>query len=170
MSKSKSQTMGAFSMEESKKSYYGFVVVGAMIVAAALIAVYGSMHSDFLLNVEAVVVTLLTVAANFLYLIGTGLIVLGSILVTTRYVKSKIRAPFTPFHGLPRARYLTISLELFIGAEVIKTVIARTYDEFLLLMLTIGIRGLVAAVLYLEQRWHAQEHVDHTGPLEPESK
>ncbi len=141
--------------------------MSSMVIAAILSAVYGSMYDDFLLDFEAVVVTLLSVAANFLYIIGTALIVLGSILVATRYVKSKIRAPFVPFHGLPRARYLTISLELFIGAEVIKTVIARTYDEFLLLMLTIGIRGLVAAVLYLEQRWHAQEHVDHTGPLEP---
>jgi len=154
-------------MEESKKSYVGIIVVSSIVIAAILSAVYGSMYDDFLLDFEAVVVTLLSVAANFLYIIGTALIVLGSILVATRYVKSKIRAPFVPFHGLPRARYLTISLELFIGAEVIKTVIARTYDEFLLLMLTIGIRGLVAAVLYLEQRWHAQEHVDHTGPLEP---
>ena len=154
-------------MEESRKSYAGIAVVGAMIILAILVLVYGSIYDDFLVDFEAVVVTLLSVAANFLYIIGTALIVLGSILVATRYVKSKIRAPFVPFHGLPRARYLTISLELFIGAEVIKTVIARTYDEFLLLMLTIGIRGLVAAVLYLEQRWHAQEHVDHTGPLEP---
>ena len=56
-------------MEESKKSYAGIIVVVTMIIAAILVAVYGSMYSDFLLNFEALVVTLLTVAANFLYII-----------------------------------------------------------------------------------------------------
>jgi hypothetical protein len=81
-------------------------------------------------------------------------------------VKSKIKAPFQPFAGLPRARYLTVSLEIFIGAEVIKTVIARSYEEFILLIFTISIRGLVAGILYLERRWHG-EHPDHTEPIEP---
>jgi len=143
-------------MEKSKISAAGLVVVTTIIIAAILVAAYGSIQSDFILTVENVVLTVLTAAFNLLYLIGAGLITLGSILVTTRYVKSKIRDPFQPFSGLPRARYLTISLEIFIGAEIIKSVIARTYEEFFLLMLTIGIRGLVAAVLYLERKWHGE--------------
>jgi uncharacterized membrane protein len=141
-------------MEKSKMSTVGIAIVGAIIIAAILVAVYGSMQSNFLSNVENMVVSLLTIAFNFLYLIGAGLITLGSILITIRYVKSKLKDPFQPFEGLPRARYLTVSLEIFIGAEIIKSVIARTYEEFFLLMLTIGIRGLVAAVLYLERKWH----------------
>jgi len=143
-------------MENSKMNYAGLAIVGAIFIAAILVAAYGSMQSGFLLSVENGVVTVLTIAFSFLYLIGAGLITLGSILVTIRYVKSKIKAPFQPFAGLPRARYLTISLEIFIGAEIIKSVIARTYEEFFLLILTIGIRGLVAAVLYLERKWHGE--------------
>jgi uncharacterized membrane protein len=137
-----------------------------LFVAAILVGVYGYIQSDFVTVFEDTIFVILTTAINILYLIGAGLIVLGSILVTSRYVKSKIKAPFQPFAGLPRARYLTVSLEIFIGAEVIKTVIARSYEEFILLIFTISIRGLVAGILYLERRWHG-EHPDHTEPIEP---
>ena len=153
-------------METKRVSATGLAIVGTLFVAAILVAVYGYIQSDFVTVFEDTIFVILTTAINILYLIGAGLIVLGSILVTSRYVKSKIKAPFQPFAGLPRARYLTVSLEIFIGAEVIKTVIARSYEEFILLIFTIGIRGLVAGILYLERRWHG-EHPDHAEPIEP---
>jgi len=155
-------------MENNKISVAGLAIIGSLFVAAILVAIYGSLQSDFLVSLENVVIIVLTTAINLLYVIGAGLIVLGSILVTTRYVKSKLKAPFQPFAGLPRARYLTVSLEIFIGAEIIKTVIARSFEEFYLLSFTIGIRGLVAGILYLERRWHG-EHPDHTEPVEPKA-
>jgi|MudIll2142460700_1097286.scaffolds.fasta_scaffold258859_2 uncharacterized membrane protein len=155
-------------METSRLSAVGIALVACIFIAAFLIAVYGTLQADFLLALENVVLILLTTAINFLYVIGAGLIVLGSILVFSRYVKSKIKSPFQPFAGLPRARYLTVSLEIFIGAEIIKTVVARSIDEFILLSFTIGIRGLVAVILYLERRWHG-DHPDHTTPAEPAS-
>jgi len=153
-------------METKRVSATGLAIVGTLFVAAILVGVYGYIQSDFVTVFEDTIFVILTTAINILYLIGAGLIVLGSILVTSRYVKSKIKAPFQPFAGLPRARYLTVSLEIFIGAEVIKTVIARSYEEFILLIFTIGIRGLVAGILYLERRWHG-EHPDHAEPIEP---
>jgi uncharacterized membrane protein len=153
-------------METKRVSATGLAIVGMLFVAAILVGVYGYIQSDFVTVFEDTIFVILTTAINILYLIGAGLIVLGSILVTSRYVKSKIKAPFQPFAGLPRARYLTVSLEIFIGAEVIKTVIARSYEEFILLIFTISIRGLVAGILYLERRWHG-EHPDHTEPIEP---
>jgi len=155
-------------MENNKISVAGLAIIGSLFVAAILVAIYGSLQSDFLVSLENVVIIVLTTAINLLYVIGAGLIVLGSILVTTRYMKSKLKAPFQPFAGLPRARYLTVSLEIFIGAEIIKTVIARSFEEFYLLSFTIGIRGLVAGILYLERRWHG-EHPDHTEPVEPKA-
>jgi len=155
-------------METSRLSAVGIALVACIFIAAFLIAVYGTLQADFLLALENVVLILLTTAINFLYVIGAGLIVLGSILVFSRYVKSKIKSPFQPFAGLPRARYLTVSLEIFIGAEIIKTVVARSIDEFILLSFTIGIRGLVAVILYLERRWHG-DHPDHTTSSEPAS-
>ena len=157
-------------MITSKVSAVGIALVGSIIAAAILVAIYGSLQSDFLLSLENLVTIVLTTAINFLYVIGAGLIVLGSVLVTTRYVKSKVRAPFTPFSGLPRARYLTVSLEIFIGAEIIKTVIARSFEEFYLLSFTIGIRGLVAGILYLERRWHGSEQpADQAASSEKET-
>jgi uncharacterized membrane protein len=153
-------------MEAQKVSGLGLALVLGIAIVGVFIVIYGSMQSDFLLSLENAITILLTTAVNVLYVIGAGLIVLGSILVTSRYVKTKIKSPFQPFAGLPRARYLTISLEIFIGAEVIKTVIARSIDEFILLIFTIGIRGLIALILYLERRWHG-EHPDHTEPVEP---
>ncbi len=144
-------------MTASKANPIGIALVVAIVVAAFLVAIYGSLEVSFLTNLENAVTIILTTAINVLYVIGAGLVVLGSILVTTRYVKAKIKAPFTPFVGLPRARYLTISLEIFIGAEIVKTVITRSLDEFYLLTFTIGIRGLIAGILYLERRWHGSE-------------
>jgi uncharacterized membrane protein len=156
-------------MVTSRVSAVGIAIVICIFVSAILVAIEGSLQNDFISTLENVVLIVLTTAVNFLYIIGAGLIVLGSILVTTRYVKDKIRAPFVPFVGLPRARYLTVSLEIFIGAEVIKTVIARSFEEFILLSFTIGIRGLVAGILYLERRWHGAEHEDNEPPMEPKS-
>ena len=142
---------------ESRWNTVGLAIVSTIFIAAVLVSVYGLLRNDFVPALEGAVLVVLTAAINLLYIIGAALIVLGSILVTIRYVKSKLKAPFQPFAGLPRARYLTISLEIFIGAEVIKTVVARNYDDFAFLALTIGIRGLVALILYLERRWHGTE-------------
>jgi len=150
-------------MEKKNVSALGLALVSSLFVAAIVVAIYGSIQSDFIKEEENIITVVLTTAINILYLIGAGLIMLGSILVTSRYVKSKVKSPFRPFAGLPRATYLTVSLEIFIGAEVIKTVIARSYEEFILLMFTIGIRGLVAAILYLERRWHGED----IEPVEP---
>jgi len=144
-------------MEKSRISPVGLAIVGTIFVLAILVGIYGYLQTNFLSTLEDAVLIILTTAINLLYVLGAGLITLGSVLVTIRYVKSKVKAPFQPFAGLPRARYLTVSLEIFIGAEVIKTVVARTYEEFFLLVFTIGIRGLVAFILYLERRWHGTE-------------
>jgi uncharacterized membrane protein len=144
-------------METKNISALGLAIVTFLFASAIFVAIYGSIQTNFITEEENIITVVLTTAINILYVIGAGLIMLGSILVTSRYVKSKVRSPFRPFSGLPRATYLTVSLEIFIGAEVIKTVIARSYEEFFLLMLTIGIRGLVAAILYLERRWHGED-------------
>jgi uncharacterized membrane protein len=144
-------------MEKGRLSIVGLLLVVSIFAAGILLAVYNWWNSNFVLNVENVALSVLNTAINILYLMGAALIVLGSILVTIRYFKFKNRTPYEQFPGLPRARYLTISLEIFIGAEIIKTVIARNYEEFILLVLTIAVRGLVAFILHLERRWHGIE-------------
>jgi uncharacterized membrane protein len=98
---------------------------------------------------------LLTIATDVLYLLGGGVVAFGAILVTVRFLQCKLRDPYQP-SCVTRylSGYLTLSLEFFIGAEIIKTVVVRTYEEFLVLILVILSRGLFSLILYLERRWH----------------
>jgi uncharacterized membrane protein len=102
-----------------------------------------------------IIFILLTIATDVLYLLGGGLVFFGAILVTIRFIKSKLKDPYQP-SGVTRtlSGYLTMSLEFFIGAEIIKTTLTRTYEEFSLLILIIISRGLFSLILYLERRWH----------------
>jgi uncharacterized membrane protein len=98
---------------------------------------------------------LLTIATDILYVLGGIVIAFGAALLTIRFLQSKLKDPYQP-SGVSRylAGYLTLSLEFFIGAEIIRTVVTRTYEEFLVLILVILSRGLFSLILYLERRWH----------------
>ena len=51
----------------------------------------------------------------------------------------------------------TSKKEILIGAEIIKTIVVRTVEEFLLLFFAIVSRGLFSLILYFERRWHGSE-------------
>jgi len=51
-------------------------------------------------------------------------------------------------------------LEFFNGADILKTVVTRTYEEFSLLILVIISRGLFSLILYLERRWHGTAEIE----------
>ena len=98
---------------------------------------------------------LLTIAANVLYILGGGVIAYGATLVTIRFIQTKMKDPYiTSSASRFLSGYLSLGLEFFIGAEIIKTVAVRTYDEFTLLILVILSRGLFSLILYLDRRWH----------------
>jgi uncharacterized membrane protein len=98
---------------------------------------------------------ILTIAADAIYLIGSGVIAFGAILVTVHFIRRKIKDPYQPsFSTRYLSGYLTLSLNFFIGAELIRTVATRTFDEVFLLILVIFSRGLFTLILYLERRWH----------------
>ena len=124
-------------------------------VLAILGAVFSSRHDEFLPVIDDVVLTLLTVATDLLYLIGGGVIFFGAVLVTIRFIQCKLKDPFKP-SCVTRylSGYLTLSLEFFIGAEIIRTTVTRTFEEFSVLILIIFSRGLFSLILYLERRWH----------------
>lgn len=108
--------------------------------------------------VYEIIFVLLTIATDILYILGGAVIAFGAVLVAYRFLQCKLQNPYkascvTRF----LSGYLTLSLELFIGAEIIKTVVVRTYEEFLLLILVIFSRGLFSLILYLERRWHGSE-------------
>ncbi len=98
---------------------------------------------------------MLTIASDVLYLIGGGVITFGALLVTVHFIQRKLKEPYQPsFSTRHLSGYLTLSLNFFIGAEIIRTVAIREISEFELLILVIFSRGLFSLILYLERRWH----------------
>jgi uncharacterized membrane protein len=128
------------------------IVIGLFAVLGAIFSSVSGQYTAFL---EGLVDTLLNVATNILYLIGGGMLIFGAALITIRFIQCKLKDPYKP-SCVSRflSGYLTLSLEFFIGAEILKTVVTRTYAEFSLLILVIISRGLFSLILYLERRWH----------------
>jgi uncharacterized membrane protein len=138
------------------------VVLLAIVVALAILAiVFTPISEEFIPGIEDVVDTLLSITTNIIYLIGGGVIIFGAVLVTVRFVQCKLKDPYKPT-CVTRflSGYLTLSLEFFIGAEIIRTVVTRTYEEFSLLILVIISRGLFSLILYLERRWHGTSETE----------
>lgn len=131
----------------------------ALIVVIAVLAILGGVFAplsdEFIPGMESVIDTLLSIATNVIYLIGGGVITFGAVLVTIRFLQCKLKDPYKP-SCVTRylSGYLTLSLEFFIGAEIIKTTVTRTFEEFSVLILIIFSRGLFSLILYLERRWH----------------
>jgi uncharacterized membrane protein len=128
------------------------IVIGFLAILGAVFSSVSGQYTTFL---EGLVDTLLTVATNILYLIGAGMLIFGAAIVTIRFLQCKLKDPYKP-SCVSRylSGYLTLSLEFFIGAEILKTVVTRSVEEFWLLILVIISRGLFSLILYLERRWH----------------
>jgi uncharacterized membrane protein len=136
-------------------------LIAVIAVLAVLGAILTPISEQFIPSMEAVIDTLLNIATNIIYLIGGGVIIFGAILVTIRFLQCKLKDPYKP-SCVTRflSGYLTLSLEFFIGAEIIKTVVTRSYEEFSLLILVIFSRGLFSLILYLERRWHGSAETE----------
>jgi uncharacterized membrane protein len=105
-------------------------------------------------SIYQIVYVVLTLTTDVLYLFGGGVIAFGAILVIIRFLQRKLRDPYQPSLSTRYlAGYLTLGLEIFIGAEIIRTVVVGA-SEIELLILVIASRGLFSLILYLERRWH----------------
>jgi uncharacterized membrane protein len=131
------------------------VLLTVIAILAVLGIIFTPQSGTFLPVIEDVVDTLLTAATNILYLLGGGLVFFGAVLVTIKFIQTKLKDAYKP-SGVTRylSGYLTLSLEFFIGAEIIKTTTTRSFEEFSVLILIILSRGLFSLILYLERRWH----------------
>jgi len=154
MSKQKTQSNGKTEKKDevSTLTLSLMVIIVVMTVAGVILT---PRSGEFLPVFDDVIVTLLNVATNILYLLGGGLIFFGVLLITIRFINIKLKNPYKP-SGVTRflSGYLTLSLEFFIGAEIIKTTVTRNIEEFSVLILIIISRGLFSLILYLERRWH----------------
>jgi uncharacterized membrane protein len=141
-------------------------IIAIIIVTAILGALLSFFYPNFisLLNglnyvsggaIYDAISVVLTIAADALYLFGGGVITFGAILVTVRFIQYKLKDPYQPTSSTRYlSGYLTLGLNFFIGAEIIRTVATRSIPEFELLILVIFSRGLFSLILYLERRWH----------------
>jgi uncharacterized membrane protein len=142
------------------------VIIIVIAVFAVASAVLSLLYPDFIFLISGstyvtggalfdAIYIILTLATYALYLIGGAVLVYGAVLVTYRFIQYKVSDPYKPTHSTHYlSNYLTLSLNFFIGAEIIRTVAVRTYEEFALLILVIFSRGLFSMILYLERRWH----------------
>jgi uncharacterized membrane protein len=137
------------------------IIILAAIIGVALTIFYpnigsllsGSAYVSGGLFYDAIYV-MLTLATDVLYLFGAGILLFGGMIIVIHFLKTKLKDAFTPSHSTHYlSGYLTLSLNFFIGAEIIRTVAVRTYEEFALLILVIISRGLFSLILYLERKW-----------------
>jgi uncharacterized membrane protein len=136
------------------------VLTVTLLIVIAVLAIIGAIFapSSFFLSggvIYDAISTLLLAATVILYLLGGGLIFFGAVLVIIRFIRTKLKDPYQP-SGVLRylSGYLTLGLEFFIGAEIIRTATTRTFEEFSVLILIILSRGLFSLILYLERKWH----------------
>ena len=138
-------------------------VIMAGVIAALLILinpnfVFGLLpgNSSYTIGGSAyeIVYVVLTLITDILYLFGGGVIAFGATLVIIKFGQRKLKDPYEPTSSTRSlSGYLTLSLNFFIGAEIVRTVVVGT-TEIELLLLVIASRGLFSLILYLERRWH----------------
>ena len=154
---SSQETQSTDTMKRKNKVSTLTLVLLAVIAVLAVLAAVFTTNSIFLSGgvIYDAFSTLLLAATDILYLLGGGLIFFGAVLVTIRFIQTKLKDPYQP-SGVTRylSGYLTLSLEFFIGAEIVRTTTTRTFEEFSVLILIIISRGLFSLILYLERRWH----------------
>jgi len=151
---------------KQKTRSLAIIVFAIIVVTAALAAALSLLDPSFISllfggtytsggAIYDAIYVVLTIVTDILYLFGGGVITFGAILVSIRFIQLKLKDPYQPsFSTRYLSGYLTLSLNFFIGAEIVRTVAVRSYDEFALLLLVISSRGLFSLILYLERRWH----------------
>jgi uncharacterized membrane protein len=131
------------------------VLIIVIVILAVIGGIFSPITNEFASGLEGIVDTLLDIATYVIYLIGGGILIVGAVLVTARFVKCKLKDPYQP-SNVSRflSGYLTLSLEFFIGAEIIRAVVTKTIVDLEVLFLIILSRGLFSLIIYLDRRWH----------------
>lgn len=93
-----------------------------------------------------------------LELIGVIIIVIGAIRALINVVTSKFNFDDHIF-GVRFAKSMSLSLEFKLAAEIVKTVIIRDLDEFMILAAVAILRVLITLVLHWELKSGVRENV-----------
>ncbi len=87
-------------------------------------------------------------AISILEIFGLVVIAYGSAMAIVQFARNLGRAE----SGIARylTRYLTLGLEFLVGAETLRTVVVRTFDELIKLGAIIALRGLLGFIIQRE--------------------
>ena len=158
--------------EKAGKKSEAAIILTIVVISAAVSGILSFVYPDIVKLLSGAnyvpggviydfIYVILTVATDALYIFGGGVIAFGAVLITVRFFQIKLKEPFASTSSTRYlSGYLTLGLNFFIGAELIRTVAVRTYEEFILLLLVILSRGLFTLILYLEERWHGGHELD----------
>jgi len=131
-------------------------IVFALIMITVIISliIYSVIQFEFFAKIENFIFLSLSIIVKFMNIIGVFTIVFGGVLVSLRFIREKIKTTtnvFTAFSS--RLTFLTLGLDILIGAEIINIAIMRTLEDFNFLTLTILMRVLIWVILYFEKKW-----------------
>lgn len=99
--------------------------------------------------IEEFLIRIIPYITGFLEGIGVFIIVLGSIESLYKLVKSRFDFGDEDLK-IEFAKALALSLEFKLAAEILKTVVVRTIDEFIILSAIVVLRVVITIVLHWE--------------------
>lgn len=99
--------------------------------------------------IEEFLIRIIPYITGFLEGIGVFIIVLGSIESLFKLVKSRFDFGDEDLK-IEFAKALALSLEFKLAAEILKTVVVRTLDEFIILSAIVVLRVVITFVLHWE--------------------
>jgi len=101
------------------------------------------------LIIENFLIKIIPYISSSLELVGITIIVLGSLEAVFRLIMSKFDFGEENLK-INFAKALSLSLEFKLAAEILKTVVVRTIDEFIILSAVVILRVVITFVLHWE--------------------
>ena len=127
------------------------------------------MLENFIISFKEFLYPFAEIAACTLELIGIIIIIVGSFRALIRLVNClRKKLPFRVVIDLGKA--LSLALEFKMGAEIIKTVVARDLNELAILGVIIGLRAVLALLIHWEIKTEMKEQELHQMKKEEEKE
>ncbi len=137
-----------------RSKYFIKLVLLALVVSlVAVVRICSAQDNPSTSTIHEIAFFWLNLAIDILHLLACVIIVMGSILMATRYLVAKMKSPLKPIEFKPFARYLIVGLDILIGAELLATATAETIEHSLMLLLVIAARFLIAFLIHMERKW-----------------
>lgn len=112
--------------------------------------------------IEEFLIEVIPYITGILELIGVFIIVLGSCRSFIKLIKTKFDLGDEELK-IEFAKALALSLEFKLAAEILKTVVVRTIDEFIILSAVVALRVVITFVLHWEIK--SSEILEKSEPI-----